>query len=626
MNCRKMKTKHNVVCVALASTMVLASCSESFLEPKSPSIYTPENTYINYEGLMSALTACNRNSNHEMFGDGAPIIHEMRASDIAICGQTDQSGPLCDYDTQLTPSNIRNDGTKDRTGWYWQENFYGIKYANIVLNRMGKATFASEAEEKEVRGMAYFHRDWRYLKNICQFGDVPWIDHEITTPEVSFNSNDRWSMLEQMELDMEYAYKWMQDGKDLGYPNKGAAGLVLMKILMLNGKFKRAIDVGNEIVTKHPLMTAPFSTAKAQHPNVMIDLFSTEGKISPANTEGLYYAVSWPQMEGREKSQIMRNAVPYWAKINTPDGKTGCQQGADNADVNTIYDNNNNVGRGIGTVRPTNYYQFDIWGKKELNDVRSRFNKDSWRYMEDLYYNKPGTNYYRQPLQKPTNLSAGDSIRWWFSWPWYRLFIPDEFPDSPSDLKGGDAPMYIMRSAEVYLLLAECYYWMNDPANAAEMLNIVRRRSGADDLTADEITIGSIVDERARELYYEEARHVELVRISYIFARTGKPCEVFGGHVYKLDDFSGPDVVGEYNKQHGYNFYFDWVDTHNNFYNKGVKTKYYTYTLSNHHVLWPIPENAITANTGGVINQNPGYIKIQPNIDPIKVSVEPIKE
>lgn len=615
-----MKTKH-IIIGGVAIVLSLSSCKESFLEPKAYSIFTPENTYTNYEGLMSAISACNRNANHEMFGDGAPIIHEMRASDIAICGQTDQSGPLCDYDTQLTPNNVRNSDTKDRTGWYWQENYYGIKYANIVLNRMGNAKFSSVDEEKEVRGMALFHRDWRYYKLICQFGDVPWIGHEITTPEVSFNSTNRWDMLKQMEVDMEYAYKWMKDDKDLGYPTKGAAGIVLMKVLMLNQKFDRAIEVGKEIVAAHPLMTEKFSPAKDRHANLMIDLFSTEGKIAAANKEGLYYAVSWPEMQGNEKSQIMRNAVPYWAKIKTPDGQTGCQQGAASEDLNTIYDNNTNVGRGIGSVRPTNYYQYEIWTSKEKNDIRSPFNHDSWRRMEDLYYNKPGTKYYRQHLQRPAGMSTGDSIRWWFNWPWYRLYIPDEVPDNKADIKGGDAPMYIMRSAEAYLLLAECYYWKNDLSNAAAMLNVVRRRSGAEDLTAADINIGAIVNERARELYYEEERHIELVRISYIYALTAKPCEVFGGHVYKLDNFSGPDEVGVYNKDHGYNFYFDWVDTHNNFYNKGVKTNYYTYTLSNHHVLWPIPENAITANTGGVINQNPGYVKARNNATPVSLTV-----
>lgn len=63
------------------------------------------------------------------------------------------------------------------------------------------------------------------------------------------------------------------------------------------------------------------------------------------------------------------------------------------------------------TCRPTNYYQYEIWGEKEKNDLRGPFNHDSWRRMEDLRYNDPGlkkTNnpYYGQNLIRPVDLSV----------------------------------------------------------------------------------------------------------------------------------------------------------------------------------------------------------------------------
>ena len=91
--------------------------------------------------------------------------------------------------------------------------------------------------------------------------------------------------------------------------------------------------------------------------------------------------------------------------------------------------------------------------------------------------------------------------------------------------------------------------------------------------------------ERARELYYEENRHVELVRISYLYAKTGKPCEALGGRVYKLDNFSGPGGVGTNCKDAGVNFYFDWVMVHNNFFNKGVKIPNGEYRMSVHRLV-----------------------------------------
>ena len=65
-------------------------------------------------------------------------------------------------------------------------------------------------------------------------------------------------------------------------------------------------------------------------------------------------------------------------------------------------------------------------------------------------------------------------------------------------------------------------------------MNEVRNRAGAGDLAASDMNIGTILDERARELYYEEPRKTELTRIAYIFAQTGKPS--YTGKVYKMDN------------------------------------------------------------------------------------------
>mgnify|MGYP001478636052 FL=1 len=164
--------------------------------------------------------------------------------------------------------------------------------------------------------------------------------------------------------------------------------------------------------------------------------------------------------------------------------------------------------------------------------------------------------------------------------------------------------------------------WKDQPQEAANMLNVVRERAGAEPLTASEINIGAILAERARELYYEENRHVELVRIAYTYAKLGKSCEVFGGRVYKLDNISGPGGTGSNVKEMGYNFWYDWMMTHNNFFRDGVEIAYGKYRISVHHILWPIPNTAISTNTGGVINQNIGYPGAENNITPLKVGEE----
>ena len=619
--------KKKYIVLALATLPMLNSCSESWLEPKPLSFYSPENTYVNAEGLYAALTACERNMRHEYFGDGAPILTEMFLTDLAVHGKTDESASLVDLDNEMLPARTKND-MKGKNKWYWEEGFKGIKYANIAISRLDAAKYKDEAERKAVLGAAYFQRAYRYYKLTHQFGDVPYLNKEITEPKLDFYTYDRWSILEQCKKDMEYAYQWVPEVQPRGRANKDACGVLLMKFCMATGDFDRAIEVGKEVVSRHPLMTQRFTSNKTKaNTNLMHDLHSVEAKVDMSNTEGIMYVVAHPSttpLDGSNRIYTMRNGLPYWAKggaIKTPDGKTGTAITPDKADKNTDIDNDSKYGRGIGTCRPTNYYQYDIWTDKEKNDLRGPFNHDSWKRMEDLRYNDAGLKksnnpYYGQNLVRPVDLSVADSIRCWYMWPHYKLFVPD--PTKTQDLQGGETPWYIYRSAEVYLMMAECYYWKGDAANEAAMLNVVRERAGAEPLSGN-VGIAEVLAERARELYYEENRHVELVRISYLYAKTGKACEALGGRTYKLDNLCGPGGVGTNCKDAGVNFYFDWVMAHNNFFNKGVKIPNGEYRMSVHHILWPIPETAITTNTGGVINQNIGYSGAENNIEPLKV-------
>ena len=614
---------------ALAVLPLLTACKESWLTPKPLSFYSPENTYVDANGLYAALVACERNMRHEFFGEYSPILTEMYLSDIGIHAKTDESGSLVDLDTEMLPSRTKN-GPKGKNLWYWEEGFKGIKYANIVISRLNDATYKDEAEKNSVLGGAYFHRTYRYYKLTHQFGNVPWLDHEITEPKLDFYTYDRWSILEQCKKDMEFAYQWVPLKQPRGRANKDACGVLLMKVCMATGDFDRALEVGKEIVARCPLMKQRFTAN--QHKagtNLMHDLHSVEAKTDPSNTEGIMYVVAYPDMPTDKDNRIftMRNALPYWAKgaaIKTPEGKTGTAIVPAAEDKHSEIDNDYHYGRGIGVFRPSNYFQYEIWTERERADLRSPFNHDSWKRMEDLFYNEPGLKKandprYGQHLVRPTDFSVADSIRCWYMWPHYKLFVPD--PTRSQDFQGGETPWYIYRSAEVYLMMAECYYWKGDTTHEAAMLNEVRERAGAQPLSG-EVGIADVLAERARELFYEENRHVELVRISYLYAKTGKACEAFGGRVYKLDNFSGPGGVGINNKDAGVNFYFDWVSAHNNFYNHGVKIPNGEYRMSVHHILWPVPENAIRSNTGGVINQNTGYPGAENNLEPRIVGVE----
>lgn len=136
-------------------------------------------------------------------------------------------------------------------------------------------------------------------------------------------------------------------------------------------------------------------------------------------------------------------------------------------------------------------------------------------------------------------------------------------------------------------------------------INKIRKRANATELTnSQQITIECILDERARELFFEEPRKTELTRISFIMAEKN-----ING--YTLNNISEN------------NYYYDRMMKYNNFFRDKINHNgINTYIIKPYHILWPIPENAIESNSRGRINQNTGYPGAEKNIPAIELEVE----
>ena len=78
-------------------------------------------------------------------------------------------------------------------------------------------------------------------------------------------------------------------------------------------------------------------------------------------------------------------------------------------------------------------------------------------------------------------------------------------------------------------------------------------------ITASDVTIDFILDERLRELGIEEKRRLTLSRMGKLYERT-----------VKYNVYNAPNI-------------------------------------REHHQLYPIPQSEIDANVGAVLEQNPGY-------------------
>lgn len=608
--------------VALAMLLSVNGCKKSALDSELLSKLEPETALTSVPAMKAAIAGIGANVRREFTGDMAPIVTESIFSEVAVDGTTDKTTQAQDMDTRVTPDANLDNPDFNRIGFYWTEGFRGVRMANTIITYIDNVTYKDEAEKNAILGAAYFYRAYYYYRLVHQFGDVPLNLKDITEPKLDYYSTKREVILKKMQEDLLFAEKWVKDNVDRGDVTKGACSHLLTKVNLALGDFDAAITSANNVINSgtYSLMRNRFgSTAGDATKNVVWDLHRMDNKAIAANREALFLTIDRETLQGATDlgSQVMRNCVPAWhfANLKTPSGTTQAIVDGINVEIplTLMY------GRGIGRYRGTAYSTKNIW----TDNTDYRHAPGMWMNMTDLVYNNPAIKtasnvaeraLYGKPLVDvtPANvnnmfLNKGlDTIRHFFGWPHYKTFINstnalavDKYWSPP---RGTNTDWYIFRLAETYLLRAEAYYWKGNLALAMADLNQVRSRANAALLTdASAITIGTILDERARELYYEEPRKTELTRIAYIFAMTGKPA--YNGKTYNLASFSDN------------NFFYDRIIEKNDFYRNKVPTVLgVNFRISPYHVLWPVPAAAQRFNTGGRINQNKGYTGYENNV------------
>lgn len=598
------------------------ACKKSYLDSDQLSSYSPNNL-DNPNAMKAALNGVALILRKEYFGDSAPMLTESLFSDVAVDGTTDKSTPAQDLVSRITPDANLNNDDFNKVGWYWENSFTAIRQANTIITRIDVPKYASDAERNAILGAAYFFRAYYYYRLVHQFGDVPLLLNDLDAPKADFYSTKREVILEKMRTDLEFAQTWVTDNVNKGEVTKGAVSHLLTKVNLALGKFDDAIVSATNVIGggKYGMMTTRFgSTAGDVTKNVVWDLHRMDNKAIGANKEALFLVIDREAFQGftPNGSQLMRNTVPAWhfANLRTPTG-SGIQAITDA--VGAEIPLTRMYGRGIGRYRGTPYSTKYIW----TDQTDYRHAKGMWMDMTDLVYNNPALktsklqadkDLFGKPLQQYTDANVAtvfqngalDTIRHWFGWPHYKVFInsTNALANDPywSPPRGTNTDWYVFRLAETYLLRAEAYYWKGDLASAMSDINVVRARANATLLTdISKINIGTILDERARELYWEEPRKTELTRIAYIFAMTGK--SAYNGKTYNLNAFSDQ------------NFFYDRIMEKNDFYKNNVRTlQGVNYRIAPYHVLWPVPASAQRFNTEGHINQNKGYTGYESNV------------
>lgn len=640
-----LRSNFNRLILGVVSIASFSACSRDFLDPDPLSFYNPETTFTTESGLQATMAMADRGlkSYYTHWANpynSVPIGTEYVFSDMARYGKLDMSNTISDFATTMVPTmSYKNSANDDfYFGTYWDEAYAGIKIANTVLTFIDDVDLDEDTKNK-YKGQAYFHRSFRYLNLVFQFGDIPLVTKILEVPKQNYYSTKKEAIIEMITSDMENAVEWVPEQSEIAYlgmVNKAACRQLLIKCYLASGRFAEAEEQATILIENsgYSLMTNTFGIEdKGGNPNtwaitrnVIWDLHTPENIASASNKEALMIIPN-----AGEQSFLLYNTMrifgPNWhsSYITTPDGKRGAlNYSKGDAKYDASYDYVRAFGRGIAVIANSNYAQDQIWmfnGEKDNQDLRHNSQVGNWVNMEDFKYQDPTSAYYGEPFRKyddKGNLLVKDSLQTWFDFPLYKIYYHDYAAEANENsnqfngaTSGGVAHMYLYRLAETYLLRAEAKFYQGNVSGAAQDVNVVRSRAGAKEMY-NTVTIGDICAERGRELYLEELRNVELTRISLCLALSGRSDE--WGNVYDVstwDKQQGVDQTGGsywYQRLMHYSVY--------NQYSNGITQErgQKMYTMDKRNVVWPIPNSAITANTKGTLAQNYGYDGYNANV------------
>ena len=579
------------------------------------------------------------------------IFTNYLMTDVGMYAKTDMGGGFQDnFDAKLTPtSGLEGGGDGNYMQRFWDQGFNMVKYANTILSYIDDVKGLDDATRDAYKGRAYFHRAYAYYNLALQFGDIPLITKLISVPKRNYSSASKEAIFQMLVHDLEFAAQHVPAQANMTYVgqvNQEGCMHLLIKCYLAVGEYAKAEQVATDLINHGlKLMTEPFGTWQPSGEektwkvtrNVVWDLHRTPNIADPANKETIMM-ISNSNDQDFTTYNIMRACFAHWSNgiIRDPHGLGGPGQNIarNNGDYNAELDWVRVAGRGIALNRTSYYYNKTIWmdenGEYDWQDLRHNREVGNWMEMEDFKYNNRNSDCYGQNYQlyatedyvDPSDPSkvivhkgdilCSDTIRSWYPTPLYQLYIldtPNEYNAGANQFQGAsgtgaNGDMYLFRLAETYLLRAEARFYQGNATGAAEDVNVVRRRANAKKMYTT-VTIGDIISERARELYLEEFRQAEMVRVSWCLARSGKPDE--WGNTYDLstwDKQEGTDLNGG-------SYWYRRTTTYNVFnhdYGKGQQVNQtYEYKVNKHNLFWPVPNSAITANNQGVLRQNFGY-------------------
>ncbi len=539
--------KYSIISIsAILAISAFTSCKKSFLDEKPQSSYTPLTLADSLGVEASEIGLYNLTTGTLTYSSaqGLPSVWQV-GTDVANATAQQQGIEVPYYDYNQLGAN---DGA---ASFIWQRNYSLINNTNAIISVTSNSsnTKLGPVGKRQAEAEAKFFRAYAYNSLATLFGRVPIITQPLTTPKLDFTRASLDEVNTLIVNDLTYAITNLADlnagtgrtntqGRPVSRANKYMAMQLLAEAYLRMGKNDLAEAQAQAVINsgKFSLIRNRYGVRATGAGDYYSDMFVYGNQRRwQGNSEAIWV------LEQENPSTVVGGNVDaaQQRRVWTPAYYA----------IPGMLPVDSLGGRGIGRLRLSNWVLYRLY---QSGDIRNSQYSIRRRY----YYNDPA---FPALLGKQVPFSGADTL----------------FRICPATTKWGafdpnDTFGYamikdfiMMRLGETYLLLAEAQIKQGKTAEAANTINVLRTRANAPQVTAAQMNLDFLLDERARELIGEENRRMTLMRTGTLVDRALR---------LNSNDAARP-IAG----------------------------------LTSKNLLLPIPLSEIQLNKDAVLEQNPGY-------------------
>lgn len=417
---------------------------------------------------------------------------------------------------------------------FWCKNYDVITQANTAMTRGEGLDLSEDVRTKRTAELLTL-RAYAYFNLVETYGGVPLLLSEITEPTFSFIRASEEEVYTQIISDLESAIESgglaeKLDADNFGRVDLGMVEHLLGKVLLTRSykSFARPDDVSraiayfNDVIALHPMVDSwdilfDTQTGAYQYNNSEVIFsvrYSTNQLYNSEGSSGLYqhFLPALFMFPGNT-----HRGAPYWRTDNSYRAGEDYLNSFEDGDVRS---GNKYLVREIiaGTAGTTENHTYDV-GDVIIYCPKSEMNEAEINQYQTEH---PSVYLVVNPDEYNTLFPVlNQNVCYPFI---YKFYDPNvvEFTDRVTE--GGDPrgsrDIYIFRTAETKLLLAEAYLKNNQMSEALNQVNDIRLRANASMLSYVDVDV--ILDESGRELFGESNRWMDLKRTGKLFERAYK--------------------------------------------------------------------------------------------------------